>query len=315
MKLCFKATKNTPREKNMKNSCIKLPTIILAVGLILAIASCFFTGIVKEPTIKEHEFDYSVTYRIGSETKTYDGTFRCSFVGHDRDDDPTLRLYDGVHTKDGNELGALWLTVAQKEDVELMMAVGLDAAYLMGDPDKYEYVQGNDDPYFEAIDAEGYSVDVSEKFDAEIISWEYPEPIENSFRFAGFSRLYSISMLVMLAIAFLTVVACLIFVKKDPDVSYKTFDIISIIANFAITFIVIPFLTIVIFLFPLTMDAESLLYQIFLSIPALTAFTIAASIALRRKGFAKTGFFVQFVCPVLFFTTIFVESLIHNLFL
>ena len=299
----------------MKNSCIKLPTIILAVGLILAIASCFFTGIVKEPTIKEHEFDYSVTYRIGSETKTYDGTFRCSFVGHDRDDDPTLRLYDGVHTKDGNELGALWLTVAQKEDVELMMAVGLDAAYLMGDPDKYEYVQGNDDPYFEAIDAEGYSVDVSEKFDAEIISWEYPEPIENSFRFAGFSRLYSISMLVMLAIAFLTVVACLIFVKKDPDVSYKTFDIISIIANFAITFIVIPFLTIVIFLFPLTMDAESLLYQIFLSIPALTAFTIAASIALRRKGFAKTGFFVQFVCPVLFFTTIFVESLIHNLFL
>ena len=294
---------------------MKLPIIILAVGLILAMASCFFTGIVKEPTIMEHEFDYSVTYRIGSETKTYEGTFRCSFAGHDRHDDPTLRLYDGVHTKDGNELGALWLTVAQTEDVELMMSVGLDAAYLMGDPDKYEYVQGNDDPYFEAIDAEGYSVDVSEKFDAEIISWEYPEPIENSFRFSGFSRLYSISMLVMLAIAFLTVVACLIFVKKDPDVSYKTFDIISIIANFAITFIVIPFLTIVIFLFPLTMDAESLLYQIFLSIPALTAFTIAASIALRRKGFAKTGFFVQFVCPVLFFTTIFVESLIHNLFL
>ena len=293
---------------------MKLPTIILVIGLILAIASCFLTGIMKEPTIKEHDFDYSVTYRIGSETKTYEGTFRCSFAGHDRHDDPTLRLYDGVHTKDGNELGALWLTVAQKEDVELMMAVGLDAAYLMGDPDKYEYVQGNDDPYFEAIDAEGYSVDVSEKFDAEIISWEYPEPIENSFRFAGFSRLYSISMLVMLAIAFLTVVACLIFVKKDPDVSYKTFDIISIIANFAITFIVIPFLTIVIFLFPLTMDAESLLYQIFLSIPALTAFTIAASIALRRKGFAKSGFFVQLVCPVLFFATIFVESLIHNLF-
>ena len=51
----------------MKNTCVKLPIIIIAVGLILAIASCFFTGIVKEPTIKEHEFDYSVTYRIGSE--------------------------------------------------------------------------------------------------------------------------------------------------------------------------------------------------------------------------------------------------------
>ena len=294
---------------------MKLPSIILVVGLILAIASCFFTGIVKEPTIKEYEFDYSVTYRIGSETKTYEGTFRCSFVGLDGDDDPTLRLYDGVHTKDGNELGALWLTVAQKEDVELMMAVGLDAAYLMGDPDKYEYVHGNDDPYFEAIDAKGYSVEVSEEFDAEIISWEYPEPIENSFRFSGFSRLYSISMLVMLAIACLTILACLIFVRKDPAVSYKALDIISIIANFLITFMAIPFLTIVILLFPLTMDAESLLYQIFLCIPALTAFTIAASIALRRKGFAKSGFFVQLVCPALFFATIFVESLIHSLFL
>ena len=293
---------------------MKLPIIILVVGLILAIASCFFTGIVKEPTIKEHEFDYSVTYRIGSETKTYEGTFRCSFVGHDGDDDPTLRLYDGVHTKDGNELGALWLTVAQKEDVELMMSVGLDAAYLMGDPDKYEYVHGNDDPCFEAIDAEGYSVEVSEKFDAEIISWEYPEPIENSFRFAGFSRLYSISMLVMLAIAFFTVVACLIFVRKVSDVNYKALDKISIVANFLITFIAIPFLAIVIFFFPLVMDSESLLYQIYLCVPALTAFTIAASIALRRKGFAKSGFFVQLICPALFFATVFVESLIYNLF-
>ena len=298
----------------MKNSSMKLPIIILAIGLMLAIASCFFTGILKEPTIKEHEFDYSVTYRIGSETKTYEGTFRCSFVGHDRHDDPTLRLYDGVHTKDGNEIGALWLTVAQKEDVELLMAVGLDAAYLMGDPDKYEYVHGNDDPYFEAIDAEGYSVEVSEKFDAEIISWEYPEPIGNTFRFSGFSRLSAISMLVMLVIAFLTVVACLIFVKKEPDVNYKALDKVSIVVNSLITFVAIPFITVVIFFFPLVMDSESLLYQTYLCVPALTAFTVAASIALRRKGFVKSGFFVQLVCPVLFFATIFVESLIHNLF-
>ena len=298
----------------MKNSSMKLPIIILVIGLMLAIASCFFTVITKEPTIKEHEFEYSVTYRIGGETKTYEGTFRCSFVGHDGYDDPTLRLYDGVHTKDGNELGALWLTVAQKDDVELLMAVGLDAAYLMGDPDKYEYVHGNDDPYFEAINAEGYSVEVSETFDAEIISWEYPEPIENSFRFSGFSRLYVISMLVMLTIAFLTVLACLIFVKKDVDVKYKALDIISIVVNFLITFMAIPFITIVIFFFPLVMDTESLLYQIYLCVPALTTFTIAASIALRRKGFAKSGFFVPLVCPVLFFATIFIESLIHKLF-
>ena len=298
----------------MKNNSLKLPIIILVIGLILAIASCFFTGIMKEPTVKEHEFNYSVTYRIGSETKTYEGTFLCKFIGHDGHDDPTLRLYDGVHTKNGNELGSLWLTVSQKEDVELSMAVGLDAAYLMGDPDKYEYVSGNDDPYLEAVDAEGYSVDVAEMFDAEIISWEYPEPIENSFSFAGFSRLYSISMVAMLLIAYLTIIACLIFVKKDPDVNYKALDTISVVANFLLSFVVIPFLTIVIFFFPLTMDAESLLYQIFLCIPALTAFTIAASVALRRRGGTKSGFFVQLICPALFFAIIIVESLIYNLF-
>ena len=292
---------------------MKLPIIILVIGLIIAIASCFLTGIMKEPTIREHDFDYSVTYRIDGEEKTFEGVFRCSFKGHDGHDDPTLRLYDGVYVKDETVQESIWFTVAQKEDVELMMSVGLDAAYLMGDPDKYEYVQGNDDPYFEAIDAEGYSVEVSEKFDAEIISWEYPEPIENTFRFSGFSRLYTISMLVMLLIAFLTVLACLIFVRKDSAVNYKAFDIISIIANFVITFVAIPFVTIAMFFFPLVMDSASLMYQIYLCIPAMTAFTIAASIALRRKGFAESGFFVQFVCPVLFFATIFVDALINSL--
>ena len=42
---------------------MKLPIIILVVGLILAIASCFFTGIVKEPTIKArcHKEVYKIT--------------------------------------------------------------------------------------------------------------------------------------------------------------------------------------------------------------------------------------------------------------
>ena len=298
----------------MKNSYMKLPIIILVVGLILAIASCFFTGIVKEPTIMEHEFDYSVTYRIGSETKTYEGTFRCSFVGHDGDDDPTLRLYDGVHTKDGNALGALWLTVAQKEDVALMMAVDLDAAYLMGDPDKYEYVHGNNDPYFEAIDAEGYSVEVSETFDAEIISWEYPEPIENTFVFSGFSILHAGSMLAMLVVGLLTVVACMIFVKRDKTVPYKALDKLSILANFAACFLAIPFFVICIALMLATMGGEDIVTQILLCTPAITAFTVAASIALRRHGFTKTGFFVQFAGPVLFFVPLVVESIIYNFF-
>ena len=293
---------------------MKLPILILSIGLLLAVASCFLTGIRKEPTIKEHEFDYSVTYRVDGEVKTYEGGFRCSYHGHDAHDDPTVRLYDGVHTKDGSVQDSFWFTIAQKGDVELALVIDLDAAYLMGDPDKYEYVSGNEDPYLEANDADGYSVEISETFDAEIISWEYPEPIENTFRFVGFSRLYVISMLVMLLIAFLTILACLIFLKKGPDVKYNVLDTISIIANFIIGCMAIPFITIVVFFMPLAMDMESLMYQIYLCVPALTAFTVAASVALRRKGFTKTGFFVQFVWPVLFFGEIIVGTMIYNLF-
>ena len=297
---------------NSKN--MKLPIIILVIGLILAVVSCLFTGIMKEPTIKEHEFDYSVTYRLDGEIKTYEGGFKCSFDGYDEHDDPTFREYVGVHTKNGNILNSISFTVAQKDGVELSIVADLDAAYLMGDPDKYEYVSGNEEPYLEAVDQEGYGVEVSDFFDAEIISWEYPEPIENSFEFVGFSRLYSVSMLVMLLVGVLTIIACVIFVKKNADVSYKPLDKLSVIANFVVGIVAISFITVVIFFFPLVMDSDSIIYQIYLCIPALTAFTIAASVTLRRKGFTKSGFFVQFVFPVLFFAEIIVESIIFNLF-
>jgi hypothetical protein len=264
--------------------------------------------------IKEHEFNYSVTYKIDGEVKTYEGGFKCRFDGYDGPEDPTLRRYVGVYTNNGNALDSFSFTIAKKDGVELSVTTALDAAYLMGDPDKYEYEAGNEDPYLEAIDAEGCAVEVSDLFDVEIISWEYPEPVENSFSFAGFSRLYAVSMLAMLLVAFLTIIACVIFVKKNPDVCCKPLDKLSAVANFMIGFFVLPFITIVIFFFPLTMDAESLIYQIYLCLPALTAFAIAASVALRRTGFTKSGLLVQFAFPVLFFAQIFVESLVYNLF-
>ena len=293
---------------------MKLPIIILVIGLILAIASCFLTGIVKEPTIKEHEFDYSVTYSLDGETKTLNGSYRCSFIGHDGYDDPTLRLYDGVHQIDGNVSESSWFTVANKDGAELSLIINLDANYLMNDPDKYEYESGNEAPYLAAIDEDGYPVEISEVFDAEIISWEYPDPIENSFKFVEFSRLHAISMIAMLAIAILTIIACAIFVRKSEDVNYKSLDHFSGVLNFIVGFMAIPFITIVIFFLPLVMDSSSLMYQIYLCIPALMAFSIAASVALRRKGFTKSGFFVQFVFPVLFFAEIVVESVIYNIF-
>ena len=55
---------------------------------------------------------------------------------------------------------------------------------------------------------------------------------------------------------------------------------------------------------------NELIYQIDLCIPMITAFTISASIALRRKGFSKIGLGIQFVGPILFVITSIIETII-----
>lgn len=293
---------------------LKLPIIIISIGLAAAVVSCFLVGILKEPLIKTHDFEYSVTYRLDGEVETYEGVFKCSFDGYDGSDDPTLRCYDGEYIHNGDGSDGSSFAIAQKNGIELFVITELDANYLMGDPDKYEYESGNEDPYFEAIDAEGYGVEVYDTFDVEIISWDYPEPIENSFKFAGFSVLYVGSMLAMLAVGILTIIACVIFVKKNEGVSYNLLDKISVAVTFIIGFVVVPFISVVIFFLPLTMDSRSLVYQIYLCVPALTVFSIAASVALRRKGFRISGLLVQLAFPVLLFAQMLVESFIYNVF-
>ena len=298
----------------MKVKHVKMPILMIVIGMIVAVASCFLTGIVKEPVIKEHDFEYSVTYALDGEVRTFDGVFKCSFSGYDRFDDPTYRHYVGEYTQNGKALDSFSFTVAQKDGVELSIITILDAAYLMGDPDKYAYESGNEDPYLEAIDSEGMAVEVSEFFDVEIISWEYPTPVENSFEFVGFSLLHTVSMLAMLLVGLLTMIVCILFVKKHRRVRYNLPDRLSVILNLMIVFWGLPFMTVCIGLFPLTMSGESLLYQIFLCIPAITAFTVAASVAFRRKGFTKFGLLVQLVGPALFVGLIFVDTIMNNLF-
>jgi hypothetical protein len=145
------------------------------------------------------------------------------------------------------------------------------------------------------------------RFDAEIIDWVSPEPIDNSFRFAGFSHLHDDSMFAMLVIGILTIVASMIFVKRDKTVPYKALDKLSIVMNFVICLAAIPFMTFTVALMQIVMSSDDLVYQTALCIPALTAFTVAASIALRRIRFTKTGFFLPFVGPVLFVLTLIFE--------
>ena len=301
----------------MKSKSLKLPAVIIAIGLVLSLAACLFANIILTPTITEHDFDYSVTYKLCGETKTLQGVYKCRFDGYGEGEDPYDRYYTGEYAVDGQITRSHTYTIAQKDGAELYIVMLFNESYLMGDTKDMDYEPFLEEPYLEAVDKEGYPYDegkMPSEFTAEIISWEYPEPLENTFVFSGFSILHAGSMLAMLAVGLLTVVACMIFVKRDKTVPYKALDKLSILVNFAACFLAIPFFVICIALMLATMGGEDIVTQILLCTPAITAFTVAASIALRRNGFTKTGFFIQFAGPVLFFVPVVLESVIYNLF-
>ena len=298
----------------MKMKSLRIPALILAIGLMLSLVVCLFTNVVMTPTISEHEFKYSVTYQLNGETKTLEGVYKCRYDGYSKGEDPRGRYYTGEYIVDGQTTLSHTYTIAEKDGAELYVVTVFNDYYLMGDKKNMDYEPFLEEPYLEAVDKEGYPYDetnMPSEFTAEIISWEYPEPIENKFTFDGFALMHAGSMVAMLVVGLLTVLACIIFVRKDKSLDYNVFDIFSIVLNFAICILAIPFITITSAFFQLTISTDGVFYQVYMCIPALTAFTVAASIALRRKGFRKTGFFIQLAGPVIYIVPLILESIIN----
>ena len=293
---------------NTKN--LRLPTIIIALGIVAAILSSMLLGIVKEPTVTEHEFNYSVTYKLDGELVTFDGVYKCVFCP---DNDVAAlqgRYYIGEHLESGLALHPSAYTIAQKDGSDLCIEIIFNESYLMGDAKNDDYDSSVSEPSLVVYDREGipcYDLEALSIFDAEIVSWEYPEPIENSFVFAGFSMLYELSMFVMIAIGIVVIILCLIFVKKDLDVTYTLLDKIGVALNYITAFVVFPTISLFSWLIQVFAAGPDWIYQGYLCAPVTVLFSLAASISLRRKGFKKSGFFVQLVGPVVYFALIIFE--------
>ena len=294
----------------MKNRSLKVPAIIIIIGLFLSVAAYLLTSMVKTPTITEHDFNYSATYKLNGETKVFEGIYRCRFISTGEGTDPLERYYEGYYISNPTEFHYAEHVIDTKDDLELSIVIIFTPDYLMGERAYSDY----DDviePYlavFDKQDIEYTEEEMLSKFDAELISWELPDPVENTFVFAGFSVLHAASMLAMLLVGILVIFACIIFVRKDAAVRYTTLDKISAAFNFLIGLLALPFITIVVLLMQIYVSGEEIIYQIDLCLPALTAFTIAASLSLRRKGYTVFGFFLQFAGPVLFILTAILES-------
>lgn len=284
----------------MKNKTLTLPAIIIAIGLVVALVGYLLTSMQFKPAVTEQDFDYSVTYKIDGETKTFNGVYTCRFTGFGGAGvDPLYRYYDGAYTVDGESMESRSYAIAKKDGCVLEIITLFDDNYLMGDnQEEYDLV----DPCLEATDAEGYQYGEEElpaEFDAEIISWEYPEPIENTFVFAGFSGLYVTNTGVMILIGILTLILCMIFVRKGDGVEYRALDKIGIALNFVTMLFVLPIIYIASVFVQAYPTGPDWLYQAYLCIPQIIPFSIAASLSLRRNGFRKIGFFIQFLAPAL----------------
>ena len=294
----------------MKMKTLKIPALILAIGLVLAVAVSLFANAFVVPAVTEQAFPYSVTYQLNGETKTMEGIYKCTYEGFHEGGNPRDRYYTGEYIVDGQQTYGQTYTIAQKDGAELYIVTLFNDCYLMGDTKDMDYRPFLDEPYLEATDKEGYPYDettMPSEFTAEILSWEYPEPVENKFTFGGFALMHAGSMVAMLVVGLLTILACIIFVKRDKSVKSNTLDVLSVVLNFAICILALPFITITAIFFQITTNTDSFVYQLYMCIPVLTAFSVAASIALRRNGLRKNGFFVQFIGPVLYILPLLAE--------
>jgi hypothetical protein len=290
-------------EENMKNKSLRLPIIIISIGIIIAIAASLLLSMQKTPTITNRDFNFSITYKLDGETKTINGVYSSRFAGFGGNGiDPLCRYYDGTYKFEGEDDGDRCFTIAEKDGYELYIVALLNDYYLMGDKENESYDSYTEGPTLEAEDKDGNQYGETELpgiFNAEIVSFKYPEPIENTFYFTGFAGLYVISTGAMTLIGILTLILCMIFVRKGDGVEYRALDKINIALNFVAMLFVLPIIYIASVFVQAYKVGPDWLYQAYLCIPQIIPFSIAASLSLRRKGFRKSGFFIQFLAPAI----------------
>lgn len=287
----------------MKCKSLRIPAIIIAIGIIIAIAASLLVSMQKAPTVTNHDFDFSITYKLDGETKTINGVYSSRFTGFGGNGvDPLCRYYEGTYKVEGETDGDRCFTIAEKDGYTLYIVALLNDEYLMGDVENDSYESCHEEPTLEAEDKVGNQYDETNLpaiFDAEIVSFEYPEPIENTFRFSGFSGLYAANTGVMILVGVITLILCMIFVRKGDGVEYRVLDKFGIALNFAAILFVLPIIYIAAVFVQAYKVGPDWLYQTYLCIPQIFPFSVAASLSLRRKGFRKSGFSIQFLAPAM----------------
>lgn len=255
---------------------------------------------VKKPAVKRQEFPFTITYSYQGKTETISDVYVAEYVRDAKYIGDDSLLWSG-HIKDHDMRTYDYYTIADLEGQLFSINLNMTPGYLMGDPRYADYTCEPTAQYngFDGVD-EIVITDPAElaQMGFSMMSWTYPEPIENMFSFGGIS-LSSEASAYTAALAVLALLAGMILIRKDPELKYGRLDKVSIVLSFAVAIYAFPFILIVSMLSEIVADA-SIGQQILYLTPALTALGLSASITLRRLGKKVAGFYIQFAGPAIF---------------
>ena len=158
--------------------CLLIALLLFSLGL----TSCGLT--MPRPEVKDGQFDVSVTYEVGGETKTLDLVYVCDYDGVKMSLEGTrYRSWNGHF--EGYEDGDV-IEVSKNDDgSSIVFNFLIYAEYFMGEPDYVDFYPEakTERIYFEdGIEMIDYDEElITEEYGVRIISINYEEPIKNTF--------------------------------------------------------------------------------------------------------------------------------------
>ena len=285
----------------MKNKKLFLSAIILAAAILATAAYSVISSIAKKPAVTEGAFPFSITYELDGETVTIDEVYKVRYVRNGGYADTKSRIYVGEIGDMGEGNTVYTLKKDANTRVELWTYFFPD--YLMGDP-AYDYFDDKAfEPnlyYYDSDEIEYHDEETLAAQGVKLISFEYPTPIENKMVFSHISYFSGEVVLPTLLIALLALIAVIIFVRKEKELKYKAVDIVSIVLNCILGIVYLAFVTMAALLIDVEGGSPGFSHQVLYFIPSFSLLCIAASVALRRKGYGVKSLIVGLAGPAAF---------------
>ena len=283
---------------DMKN--IKRIKIILIIYLTATLALLLLGYSVRKPGTTRQEFPFSICYSYQGETETISDVYVAEYVSRAKYLGDASVAWSG-YIRDRSRLESDYYRIAENGGEVFSIDLNIVPGYLMGDPGFADAARRPTGAFHSSEGTNEITVtDPGEllKMGFSIVSWEYPEPIGNTFSFGGVS-MSSEATIYTAAMAVAALLACMILIKRDREKVYRPMDKLSIALDLLTAIVAFPFIFAVSTLSEITADT-SFLQQVLYFMPALTVIGIGASVTARRMGCSRFGFWCKFVGPGFF---------------